>query len=205
MTGIWNGILSVAHKELDSSDPELKEVVCLLVAQVPPLLIDPVHFADEDKDRFIVDLANLTVEAKMEFLRQTPANLKMSDFKLLADSLLSGTTSTSDNDSKQIFEGNSDDRLAYTRLALSNANFMYIWQSFQLAQSCVNNKLKTGLGKAQETLMAFDKVLRHLATSVTSPSAATNIRVTDCRRLLGFFDLLEKSFVNAWDGGSLNW
>ncbi len=205
MIGIWNGILSVTHKELDSSDPELKEIVCLLVAHVPPLLIDPVHFADEDKDRYFVDLANLTIEAKMEFLRQTPVNLRMSDFKLLADSLLSGTMSTSDNDLKHIFEGNFDDRLAYTRLALSNTNFMYLWQNFQLAQSCVNNKLKTGLGKAQETLMAFDKVLRHLATSVTSSSVVSNFRVTDCRRLLGFFDLLEKSFVNAWDGGSLNW
>jgi hypothetical protein len=138
----------------------------------------------------------------MEFLRNAPVNLRLTDFNLLADSLLMRSPSK-DLESRllHVFESYSNDP-AYSKLALSNSGFMVLWQNFQLAQSCVNNKLKTGLGKAQETLTSFEKVLRHLALLATQNK---QVKVTDCHRLLGFFDLLEKSFVNAADGYSLNW
>jgi hypothetical protein len=32
------------------------------------------------------------------------------------------------------------------------------------------------------------------------------VNVAECRRLVAFFEALEKSLVNAWDGGgSINW
>ena len=39
-TLLWNAVLSISSKELDSFDPELKEVACKLIAQVPPLITD---------------------------------------------------------------------------------------------------------------------------------------------------------------------
>ena len=145
---------------------------------------------------------NTSIQAKIEFLRNAPVNLRLTDFNLLADSLLI-RSSSKDLESRllHVFESNSNDP-TYSNLALSNSSFMVLWQNFQLAQSCVNNKLKTGLGKAQETLTSFDRVLRQLAGLV---SQNKEVKVMDCRRLLGFFDILEKSFVNAADGCSLNW
>lgn len=142
----------------------------------------------------------LLIDAKMDFLRRPPINLCPTDFKLLADSLLTGSEDQ-ELRLKNVFDCNDNDS-AFSNHALAHSSLMVLWQNFQLAQSCVNNKLKTGLGKAQETLTAFEKVLRQNAAALLQNK---QVNVTDCRRLLGFFDLLEKSFVNAWDGCSLNW
>jgi hypothetical protein len=62
-----------------------------------------------------------------------------------------------------------------------------------VSQWCVNNKLKTTIGKAQETLTSFAESLRHKATL-----AAQNkpVDVTECRRILSFFDLV--SMLNTF-------
>ena len=40
------------------------------------------------------------------------------------------------------------------------------WVGDQIANYCVNNKLKTTFGKAQETLGAYEKTMRYLANSL---------------------------------------
>ena len=90
----------------------------------------------------------------------------------------------------------------FSQMSLSNLNSLITWQNLQMAQWCVNNKLKTTIGKAQDTLTSFAEVLRKKASQATQNKSVDPV---ESRRILSFFDMLEKSFVNASDGSSQKW
>ena len=127
------------------------------------------------------------------------------DFDLLQKSV-GGESSKSNIDStvqisKNVMEVNEVTDDDFSKEALTNYQSMILWQNFQVSQWCVNNKLKTTIGKAQDTLTSFSDALRQRVTLATQ----NKVGVVECRRILMFFDLLEKSFVNAADGCSQNW
>jgi hypothetical protein len=68
---------------------------------------------------------------KLEFFRRPPINLRSTDFKLLADSLLSGTPS-SDLKLINVFECSSSDDDDFSKVALTNVHAMILWQNFQV-------------------------------------------------------------------------
>jgi hypothetical protein len=68
---------------------------------------------------------------KLEFFRRPPVNLRSTDFKLLADSLLSGTPS-SDMKLINVYECSNSDDDDFSKVALTNVHSMILWQNFQV-------------------------------------------------------------------------
>ena len=144
--------------------------------------------------------STVQISKKLGFFQRPPVNLRSTDFKLLVESLLSGSPA-SDPKLLNVMEVNEVTDDDFSKEALTNYQSMILWQNFQVSQWCVNNKLKTTIGKAQDTLTSFSDALRQRVTLATQ----NKVGVVECRRILMFFDLLEKSFVNAADGCSQNW
>ena len=140
------------------------------------------------------------ISKRLAFFQRPPINLRSMDFKLLVESLLSGSPA-SDPKLLNVVEVNGVADDDFTKEALTNYQSLILWQNLQISQWAVNNKLKTTIGKAQDTLTAFSDALRQRLTLVTQ----NKVGVVECRRILLFFDLLEKSFINAADGCSQNW
>ncbi|ALC49235.1 nonC [Drosophila busckii] len=89
------------------------------------------------------------------------------------------------------------------------------WLQFEAARFCVNQKLRTPLGKPQETFLAFEAIImryaRWLSGCAKSPECEAlnelslqqlcNIR-SNLSVLLGFLDALEKLIYNAAEGSA---
>ena len=84
--------------------------------------------------------------------------------------------------------------------AVSTTSLRSAWLSWATAGYVVYNKLRSPLGKAQETLGHIDQACRRLA-ALTAGGAAT-IPLDQGRRLVHFVTHLEKAMQNAWDGCS---
>ncbi|KYM96819.1 Serine/threonine-protein kinase SMG1 [Cyphomyrmex costatus] len=52
-------------------------------------------------------------------------------------------------------------------LALANCSFLFFWSGFEAAQHCVLNKLRTSLGKPQETFTSIESALKILAREIS--------------------------------------
>ena len=70
-----------------------------------------------------------------------------------------------------------------------------VWLAWAAAQFCVLSKLKTPLGKAQETLGHIDQACRKLASVNVD-----KLNIKQAQALLDFSLSLEKAMVNGWEG-----
>ena len=71
-----------------------------------------------------------------------------------------------------------------------------------LSQYCVNNKLKSPLGKAQDTLTTIEKVIRSTTVALLEGKTA-GVSMPGVRALLVFFECLERSMCNAYNGSAV--
>ncbi|XP_026671607.1 serine/threonine-protein kinase SMG1 [Ceratina calcarata] len=96
------------------------------------------------------------------------------------------------------------------RLALANRSFLYFWAGFEAAQHCVTNKLRTSLGKPQETFTSIESALKTLAREI-SYSCETTKKEKRCldhqltehtrvRLFIEFLEHLERVIHNAAEG-----
>ena len=78
-TLLWNSVLAIASKELDSFDPELKEVACKMIAQVPPLITDLQQVSFKYLVNFVVQIEvprdNLSLLLDIHISRHFKASL----------------------------------------------------------------------------------------------------------------------------------
>ncbi|XP_053950535.1 serine/threonine-protein kinase Smg1 [Anastrepha ludens] len=102
---------------------------------------------------------------------------------------------------------------AYEVAARRSCRALALWLEYEAARQCVRNKLRTKIGKPQETFLAIEAVIskyaRILSTKSGIASACNVRRVTlphlmslqrNTRLLLGFIDSLEKHIYNAAEG-----
>ena len=80
-------------------------------------------------------------------------------------------------------------------LVLTSERLQTVWLSWAAAQFCVVSKLKTPLGKAQETLGHIDQACRKLAGLCLA-----KLDMKQAQALLHFGLGLEKAMVNGWEG-----
>lgn len=98
-------------------------------------------------------------------------------------------------------------------LALANCSFLFFWSGFEAAQHCVLNKLRTFLGKPQETFTSIESALKVLAREISYSTDAVMMmkkekqsldRVlhdhTRVRLFVEFLEHLERVIHNAADG-----
>lgn len=96
------------------------------------------------------------------------------------------------------------------RLALANRSFLYFWAGFEAAQHCVTNKLRTPLGKPQETFTSIESALKTLAREISYSFEATKKEKRNLDHLLSehtrvrlfieFLEHLERVIHNAAEG-----
>ncbi|KAK4876755.1 hypothetical protein RN001_009261 [Aquatica leii] len=96
---------------------------------------------------------------------------------------------------------------SFRSLALNSRAVLNNWITFEAAQLCVNSKLRTPLGKPNETFTSFEVVLKQLAKDVMKVKADTEEssvnEKTDQKRvrmLLQFMEHLEKAIYNSAEG-----
>merc|ERR1719320_1713051 len=70
-----------------------------------------------------------------------------------------------------------------------------VWLAWTAAQNCVINKLRTPLGKPQETLTHIDLACKKIASIPVE-----RLDMAQAHSLLAFTQSLEKAMVNGWDG-----
>ncbi|XP_017781881.1 PREDICTED: serine/threonine-protein kinase SMG1 [Nicrophorus vespilloides] len=79
------------------------------------------------------------------------------------------------------------------------------WITWEAAQFCVNNKLRTPLGKPNETFTSFENSLKHYARDVMKIKQEDNVNVNQkhVRLLLQFIEHLEMCIYNASEGSAI--
>ena len=81
-----------------------------------------------------------------------------------------------------------------------STSFLWFWSLWECAQYCVQAKLKTPLGKANETFGSFETAIRTFARgdpNIPDDSASQHTRLT---LLVHFVEYLEKLVYNAYEG-----
>lgn len=95
-------------------------------------------------------------------------------------------------------------------IALANCSFLFFWGGFEAAQHCIVNKLRTPLGKPQETFTTIECALKTLAREISYNTEAKKrnnkqelnhtLEHTRVRLLVEFLEHLERAIHNAADG-----
>ncbi|KYN40743.1 Serine/threonine-protein kinase SMG1 [Trachymyrmex septentrionalis] len=100
-------------------------------------------------------------------------------------------------------------------LALANCSFLFFWSGFEAAQHCVLNKLRTSLGKPQETFTSIESALKILAREISCHNLDVAVKKqglesqeldrilhehTRVRLFVEFLEHLERVIHNAADG-----
>ena len=164
---------------LNSNDPKERKISTDLIPKLSPLGLD------WNKGQLqLLDSASKDIK------------LRTNEFKSLAELMICkiGKSQNQDKDLQDI-------------LGLLGQDFKYrqtklIWVGDQIANYCINNKLKTTLGKAQETLGAYEKTMRLFANTLGKQELSPE-KIRQARNYLIVFERLEKAMSNAWDGNNL--
>lgn len=95
-------------------------------------------------------------------------------------------------------------------LSLANCSFLFFWSGFEAAQHCVINKLRTYLGKPQETFTSIEGALKVLAREISCNTDVAKKEKhgldyilqeqTRVRLFVEFLEHLERVIHNAADG-----
>jgi len=96
-------------------------------------------------------------------------------------------------------------------LALENCSFLFFWSGFEAAQHCVINKLRTSLGKPQETFTSIESALKILAREISYNTDVIKTEKqnklddilkdhTRVRLFIEFLEHLERVIHNSADG-----
>ena len=179
-------------QQIDSDDAKERNYSYEIIRKLSPLGLD---WIKGNRDQPMKSPSSSDHQNRREM------TLRTSEFKSFSEVMIPNS-----------FDLNSQDQDLRNLLALHGEEFKYrqsklIWVGDQIANYCVNNKLKTTFGKAQETLGAYEKTMRSLARSLgnkkmDSLSSCTE-QVVLGRNFLIIFERLEKAMFNAWDGNNL--
>lgn len=101
------------------------------------------------------------------------------------------------------------DAADYCKFAMRDIRNLISWIQWEAAQFCVNNKLRTPLGKPHETFVKIETIIREHAKilalkdqDTVNGYEAVMSNQKNSRILLGFMEALEKAIYNASDGNA---
>lgn len=97
---------------------------------------------------------------------------------------------------------------AFKEMSVTDIRPLLSWLEWQAAQYCVENKLKTTLGKPQDTFLKIEALIKEDARVLSLKEKGTSVKgiktylanQKNAKILLGFLEALEKSIHNASDG-----
>ncbi|XP_055909160.1 serine/threonine-protein kinase Smg1 [Eupeodes corollae] len=201
---------SISH--LQSTNARVRETYCGVFGRLPL----NVSLLNPDQDLGVFELKHTKASELQQWYISTAftAGLKERYFPEFIDkvSLNSECTTTIDRFIKDIFpkcwvaelrEKASD----YFRTCLGNQNMLISWIQWEAARYCVKNKLRTKLGKPQDTFLKIESIIMKYArvlalkdSSKVQSDAELIANEKHARILLGFLECLEKCIYNAAEG-----
>lgn len=89
-------------------------------------------------------------------------------------------------------------------LALNCRTVLFNWASLEAAEFCVNSKLRTPLGKPNDTFTAIENTLKRLARNLVKGKMESSVvSQKQVKLLLLFMEHLEKTIFNAYEGSAI--
>lgn len=97
---------------------------------------------------------------------------------------------------------------SFKEMSVTDMRPLMTWLEWQAAQYCVENKLKTTLGKPQDTFLKIEALIKEDARVLSLKEKGTSVKgiktylanQKNAKVLLGFLEALEKTIHNASDG-----
>lgn len=97
---------------------------------------------------------------------------------------------------------------AFKEMSVADVRPLMSWLEWEAAQYCVENKLKTTLGKPQETFLKIEALIKEDARVLSLKEKGVSVKgirtylanQKNAKILLGFLEALEKTIHNAADG-----
>lgn len=140
-------------------------------------------------------------------IRETDANAVEANQYEIIEKFLKNTFIHSQNADEANAKSRHSSFGDFWEVAMADVRVLISWAQWEAAQSCVNNKLRTFLGKPQETFLKIESIIKEnarilsLKEKLKVPNVDTILaNQRHARILLGFMEALEKYIYNASEG-----
>ncbi|KAJ8664855.1 hypothetical protein QAD02_006517 [Eretmocerus hayati] len=227
---VYNSIVDLAILHLTSSDKNVREKYGQLLLSIPLNIVIPKLnraglLLDSKRFRNIRDYSSESLLlAQRLHMRSNSGEMLPRHFRTYMSYLLQENVFDASG-LAEIFSlcwptiSDNETAARMQEFGHSNRSFLFFWGGIEAAQHCVLNKLRTALGKPQETFTTIESALKNLAREISGCIPAETIdcvksikkREEDCvggienehtrvRLLVEFLEHLERVIYNATDG-----
>ncbi|KAG8199800.1 hypothetical protein JTE90_000893 [Oedothorax gibbosus] len=208
---------------LNSHDPDLQEQFASLLALIPLDIIlrgnacniskgeSYLQSRDQDSGTRLPNSVQDTWTAYRGFMgRSASGNFFSQHFRAITGFILQGKEPQEKNWLLRLYSScPPPDRASridplVSHLVQNSTPLLWFWGVWEVAQACVASKLRTPLGKPQETFMAIEAALKSAAKPSKSQdsfySEAKHVTLLRHHLLLSLLEHLEKQMYNAYEG-----
>ncbi|XP_047110312.1 serine/threonine-protein kinase SMG1 [Schistocerca piceifrons] len=217
---LLSAIAKLCMLHLNSSCAQVVQKVCHLLTMLPwhvtvNKFSEPVKLKKKQEYAAIsFTLESLTAAQRHHIARGICGEMQSQQFRKLMAYLLQGTEHSDIDWLRNAFcicwplKSSDDNKFVnrFRKMAMSSDTVLLLWSVWEAAHFCVINKLRTPLGKPQDTFTSIEGAIKSLARELSSDDAAPEdwaISLREQRRvrlLLEFVEFLEKATHNAADG-----
>ncbi|XP_053681891.1 serine/threonine-protein kinase Smg1 [Sabethes cyaneus] len=206
----YQGIAEVCCLLMCSTNSEIRERFSHILAKLPLryTLKQVSQFSgnNEQRNQQIYELQSWYVAT------ENTGDLRSHYFRMFIDKISFQRESASIDDFlKEVFTKSwfvdEDKKQKYSEMALADLRCLIPWAQWEAAHFCVNNKLRTPIGKPQETFLKIESIIKEYARVLSMKESCTvkDLRTSmanqrHARILLGFLEALEKAIYNAAEG-----
>ncbi|XP_042907666.1 serine/threonine-protein kinase SMG1 isoform X2 [Parasteatoda tepidariorum] len=205
---------------MSSYDTELQELFVSLFSFLPldiVLMGNSVNFSKnvylnnkEDVPKFQISTVDVWKALRGYMNKSSPGNFHSHHFKVITNFILQRKEPQENKWLLRLYfscpppdRQNSVDSLMTSLINVSSA-VLWFWAIWEVAQFCVVSKLRTPLGKPQETFMAIEAALKSVVkpskTQDNFQSESKHTTLKQIHLLLSLLEQLEKLMYNAYEG-----
>ncbi|XP_037938789.1 serine/threonine-protein kinase Smg1 [Teleopsis dalmanni] len=202
----------LALTQLDSNNIETRNIYLSIFTKIPlNVLLSPLE-TSPSINKYDIEIREAQKWYKMSThtgaLRGKYFTPILDKFKFSASVITNWEQLLTNVFEKCTTQQNGDD-ITHQKLIKISRRALFAWFEHEAARYCVNNKMRTSIGKPQETFLAIEAIVidyaRTLATiNVDDLSKESTDNLLQIKRnasiLLGFLESLEKQIYNAGEG-----
>ena len=209
--GSYSTIAEICCIQMCSTDQKVRETYTNLFAMLPLRIslrqVNNSTGLNEEHEAKISDLQNWFMS------NDSDGALRSNYFKEYMEKIRFGKhlTNFAEESMKMFFMKSwSDDKekgVDFGATGMQDMRILAHWMQWEAVRLCVNNKLRTPLGKPQETFLKIESMIKENARilALKERSAVKNVKTSianqkNARILLGFLETLEKAIYNASEG-----
>ncbi|XP_061396634.1 serine/threonine-protein kinase Smg1 [Musca vetustissima] len=213
-TFVLSTIADIAFSLVDGNDKALQGICCELLARLP---LDIIFRTNGSSENDVCSMDYNRIKKLFYWYKATGAysSLRAKYFKVFIESLQPTWVQNNNDGLYKIFMEKSfvyfqrENVPEYLEAVQRSTQLLNAHLQYEAARYCVQQKLRTTLGKPQESFLAIEAIVmryaRFLAENESFPDNTKSVRnITqmqkNCRMLLGFLENLEKHIYNAAEG-----